>query len=94
MMCSFATLDKASLEVVKTLEKDTGRIVLAYDCFSHEAISEEEVGKIQDAEKKLCRTLVAVKSEHQQGKMKAQRHVGKGRTHRSAPTRQFFVAHF
>jgi len=63
-MCSFATLDKASLDVVKTLEKDTGRTVLAYDCFAHEAISEEEVEKIQDAEKKLCRTLVAVKSEH------------------------------
>jgi hypothetical protein len=64
MMCSFASLDKASLDVVKTLEKDTGRTVLAYDCFVPEKISDDEVGKIQDAEKKLCRTLVAVKTDH------------------------------
>lgn len=64
MMCSFATLDHEALEVVKTVEKETGRTLLAYDCFAPEAVSQEEIEKIRDAEKKLCRTLMAVKTEH------------------------------
>lgn len=64
MMCSFATLDDQALKIVERIESETGRTILAYDCFAAEAISEEEVRKIREAEKKLCRTLVAVKTEH------------------------------
>jgi len=64
MMCSFATLDDQVLKIVERIESETGRTILAYDCFAAEAIGEEEVRKIREAEKKLCRTLVAVKTEH------------------------------
>lgn len=64
MMCSFATLDDKAVEIVERVESETGRTILAYDCFAAEAIGEEEVRKIREAEKKLCRTLVAVKTEH------------------------------
>ncbi len=64
MMCSFATLDHEALEIVKNLEGETGRTILAYDCFAPAEISEEEVHKIMEAEKKLCRTLMAVKTQH------------------------------
>jgi hypothetical protein len=64
MVCSFATLDKKALEIVESVESETGRTILAYDCFAPEAIGEEEVRRIREAEKKLCRTLVAVKAEH------------------------------
>ncbi|MGB6066465.1 MAG: hypothetical protein WBG50_16810 [Desulfomonilaceae bacterium] len=64
MMCSFATLDDNGLGIVQGVEKETGRTILAYDCFAPEAISEEEVRKINEAEKKLCRTLLAVKAAH------------------------------
>jgi len=64
MMCSFATLDEKSLDIVREVESETGRTILAYDCFAPEAIDDEEVSKIREAEKKLCRTLVAVKADH------------------------------
>jgi hypothetical protein len=64
MMCSFAILDEAALQVVKRVEKETGETVLAYDCFSPNTISEDKIGKIQAAEKELCRTLMAIKTEH------------------------------
>ncbi len=64
MMCSYAFLDSDALEVVRTVEKETGRTVLAYDCFVPEEVSQDEIQKIQDAEKKLCRTLMAVKTGH------------------------------
>ncbi len=64
MMCSFATLDEGALDVVKAVEHETGRTLLAYDCFVPETIDKEEVEKIRAAEKKLCRTLVAVKTAH------------------------------
>ncbi len=64
MMCSFATLDESALDVVQTVEHETGRTLLAYDCFVPEMIDKEEVEKIQAAEKKLCRTLIAVKAAH------------------------------
>jgi hypothetical protein len=64
MVCSFAILDETALDVVRTVEDKTGRTLLAYDCFVPETISEEEVEKIKAAEKKLCRTLVAIKTEH------------------------------
>ncbi len=64
MVCSFAALDDSALEVVKSVESETGRTILAYDCFAPEELREEEVHKIREAEKKLCRTLVAVKAGH------------------------------
>ncbi len=62
MMCSFASLDNDALNIVQKLEKETGRTILAYDCFVPEEVSEEEIGKIRKAEKELCRTLIAVKT--------------------------------
>lgn len=64
MMCSFATLDYDSLGIVRGLESETGNTILAYDCFLPEEIGEESVNKIREAEQKLCRTLMAVKTEH------------------------------
>lgn len=64
MMCSYAFLDNLALEVVKTVEEETGKTVLAYDCFEPEEVSQEGIEKIKDAEKKLCRTLIAVKTGH------------------------------
>ncbi len=64
MMCSFATLEEKSLDVVRAVEKETGRTLLAYDCFVPDTIGAEEIEKIQAAEKELCRTLIAVKTEH------------------------------
>ena len=73
MMCSFAILDGRALDVVKGVENETGRTILAYDCFEAEAIDEEEVRKITEAEKKLCRTLVAVKTGHRAEPSEAER---------------------
>ncbi|HMK36252.1 MAG TPA: hypothetical protein VK463_14355 [Desulfomonilaceae bacterium] len=64
MMCSFAALDDAALDSVKTVEKEIGGTILAYDCFAPQAIDEEALKKIRTVEKKLCRTLVAIKTEH------------------------------
>jgi hypothetical protein len=64
MMCSFATLDHEALKILENVEDETGKTILAYDCFVPETIGEEEIHKIREAEKKLCRTLVAIKTEH------------------------------
>ncbi len=64
MMCSFANLDKEALETVRSVENETSRTILAYDCFVPEMIEEKELDKIRAAEKKLCRTLIAVKTGH------------------------------
>lgn len=64
MVCSFAILDEKALGVVRTVEDETGRTLLAYDCFVPGTISDEEVEKIKAAEKKLCRTLIAIKTGH------------------------------
>jgi hypothetical protein len=64
VICSFATLDDSGLEIVKAVESETGEILLAYDCFQPTTLSDEKLCKIRAAEKKLCRTLIAVETGH------------------------------
>jgi hypothetical protein len=64
VICSFATLDDSALEIVKAVEGETGETLLAYDCFRPTLLSDEKLHKIRVAERKLCRTLIAVETAH------------------------------
>jgi hypothetical protein len=52
------------LETVKAIESETGETLLAYDCFRPTTLSDEKLHKIRVAERKLCRTLIAVETGH------------------------------
>ncbi len=62
VICSFAILDDSALEIVKDVERETGETLLAYDCFRPSTLSDEKLCKIRAAERKLCRTLIAVQA--------------------------------
>ena len=62
MLCSFSTLDNATLEAIQSLEKDLGKVLLSFSCQDIEpsVIDDEALLKISELEKKLGVVLVAV----------------------------------
>jgi hypothetical protein len=63
MLCSFASLDESSLSEIRSYEKKSGRIVLAYACkdIGIDSMSEEELAELKSLEDRLRLQLVAVK---------------------------------
>ena len=63
MLCSLATdVNDSSLQTITSLEKGLGKTVLAFKChdLKPSTLTNDELSKVQDAEKKLGISLVAV----------------------------------
>ncbi len=63
MLCSLASLDKEKVEEIQALEKKIGKTVLAFSCreMKIDALKDDEIAQIKEAEKRLGLSLVAVK---------------------------------
>ena len=65
MLCSIATkVDGSTLQSINDLEKGLGKTLLAYSChdLKPSELSADELSKVQEVEKKLGVSLVAVES--------------------------------
>jgi hypothetical protein len=65
MLCSIATnVNESTLQAINDLEKGLGKTLLAFNChdLKPSALSAEELGKVQEVEKKLGVSLVAVEA--------------------------------
>lgn len=65
MLCSITTdVNESTLQAINDLEKGLGKTLLAFSC--HElkpsALNAEELSKVQEVEKKLGVSLVAVEA--------------------------------
>jgi hypothetical protein len=62
MLCSLSNLDQHKIETIQTFEKETGKTLLAFSCkdIKTSMLTAEELAKIQDLEKELSLSLVAV----------------------------------
>lgn len=65
MICSLSHLDEQVLNQIKALETDLGKTLLAFSCHDIEPslVETDELKKIQELEKKLGISIVAVKAE-------------------------------
>jgi hypothetical protein len=63
MLCSLASLDKEKINTIQSLEKKIGKTLLAFSCkeMKIDALKDEEIAQIKEAEKRLGLSLVAVK---------------------------------
>jgi hypothetical protein len=63
MLCSLASLDKEKVNAIQSLEKKIGKTLLAFSCreMKIEALKDEEIAQIREAEQRLGLSLVAVK---------------------------------
>ena len=65
MLCSIATnVNESALQAINDLEKGLGKTILAFRCHDLKLsmLNAEELGKVQEAEKKLGVSLVAVEA--------------------------------
>ncbi len=65
MICSLASkVEETTLQTIKDLEKDLGKTLLAFSCHdcNASALSADELQKVQEVEKKLSISLVAVEA--------------------------------
>lgn len=65
MVCGYSSnLNKDDLNTLNNLEKDIGKTVLAFSCkdIEESQLSQDQIAKITDAEKKIGMVLVAVNS--------------------------------
>ena len=62
MLCSLASLDKEKVEAIQALETKIGKTVLAFSCREKkiDALKDDEIAQIKEAEKRLGLSLVAV----------------------------------
>ncbi len=62
MLCSLSNLDESALKSIQNLEKETGKSLLSFSCQDIKAadLSDDVLTKIQQLEKKLSISLVAV----------------------------------
>jgi hypothetical protein len=63
MLCSLATdVNDSTLQTISSLEKGLGKTLLIFKChdLKPSALTNKELSKVQDAEKKLGVSLVAV----------------------------------
>ena len=63
MLCSLASLDKGKMEAIQSLEKKMGKTLLAFSCkeMKIDALKDNEIAQIREAEGKLGLSLIAVK---------------------------------
>ncbi len=63
MLCSLASLDTEKVKAVQALEKKMGKTVLAFSCkeMKIDALKDDEIAQLREAEKNLGLSLVAVK---------------------------------
>ncbi len=65
MFCGYSeNLSKDDVNLLNNLEKEIGKTILAFSCqdFKPSDISQEQIAKIADVEKKIGAVLVAVNS--------------------------------
>lgn len=65
MLCTIATdINDDTLQAINNLEKDLGKNLLAFKChdLKPSMLSSEELSKVEEIEKKLGVSLVAVES--------------------------------
>lgn len=64
MLCSLSNLKEQDLEQIRALEAELGIPVLAFSCHDSKPapLDEEKLKKIQEAEKKMGLSLVAVQA--------------------------------
>jgi hypothetical protein len=64
MMCGLTRLDEGKLATIKSVEKNIGKTILAYECHDIKPaeLSKDELAQLTETEKKLGVVLVAVKS--------------------------------
>ncbi|UCF92236.1 MAG: hypothetical protein JSW39_28885 [Desulfobacterales bacterium] len=56
-------LDETAIAAIQALERETGKLIIAYPTPPLSAdLSEEQLGKIRELERKLCVRLVAYES--------------------------------
>lgn len=63
MLCSLANnINESTLKTIQNLEKDLGKTLLAFACqdMKPSTLSNEQLQKVQEVEKKLGVSLVAV----------------------------------
>ena len=63
MLCSLASLDKGKREAIQSLEKKMDKTLLAFSCkeMKIDALKDNEIAQIREAERKLGLSLIAVK---------------------------------
>lgn len=65
MLCSIANnISDETLQAINNLEKDLGKTLLAFSChdLNPSQLSSEEIKKVEEVEKKLGVSLVAVEN--------------------------------
>jgi hypothetical protein len=62
MLCSLSSLETEKIDAIQNLEKELGKTVLAFSCHDIKPaqLSAADLEKIQDLEKKLSLSIVAV----------------------------------
>jgi hypothetical protein len=62
MLCSYSKTESIDLEAIQGLEKDLGKTMLAFSCHDIKPaeLTDEDLAKINELEKKLGIVLVAV----------------------------------
>ncbi len=62
MLCSLSHLDQQKIDAIQHLEKETGKTLLAFSCkeFKPSMLTSDQLAKIQNLEKELSISLVAV----------------------------------
>lgn len=65
MLCSYANkMEENALKTITSLEQELGKTLLAFQCndLKPTGLSESELAKLQEAEKELGVSLVAIES--------------------------------
>lgn len=64
MLCSLSTLNESDLKSIKALETEIGKPLLSFTCrdIQPASLDDEVLVKIQELEKKLAISLVAVEN--------------------------------
>ncbi len=64
MLCSLSNLDQEKIAAIQSLEKETGKTVLAFSCkdIKPSMLTSDQLAKIQKLEKDLSLSLVAVEA--------------------------------
>lgn len=62
MLCSLSSLETEKIDAIQNLEKELGKTVLAFSCHDIKPaqLSAADLEKIQDLEKKLSLSIIAV----------------------------------
>ncbi len=63
MICSYADLDTGKLDEIQALEKELGKVLIAFSCrdVNADTLSESEMAQLKEVEEKLGVALLAVR---------------------------------